>query len=298
MHLELTTRCTLQCPACPRTVIAEKFGSYPKADLNIDHLADFLDCESGREIKQFNLEGNHGDPIYYPHLIPLIEKFNNKEFTIVTNGSYRDEVFWHELGQRLTSADQVIFSIDGLEHNNHLYRKNSDWASTMLGLKILSKYSAQIWWKTIIFNYNYQEIDSIKSIAESFGAKFVAIKTNRFVDESLRPPIEFVDTQREYTEQLNSDINLEPQCRNTRLEYVAADGYYWPCCWVSSAFTLHKSYFWKDRKSWEIKGRTLDELRNYKSEWLQQTMLKNIPVDTVCKMMCRSGNAAWADYLT
>ncbi len=296
MHLELTTRCTLLCPACPRTTVAEKLGSFPKADLDIGWLISFLDCPEGQKINKFNLEGNHGDPIYYPHLLRFISTFRDKQFTIVTNGSYRSESFWHELGQLLLPTDQVIFSIDGLEHNNHLYRKNSDWGSIMLGLKILSTYDAQLVWKTILFNYNYQEIDTIKDLAESYGAKFASVKTNRFGDETLRPPTELVDTQREYSDQLRTVTHIVPQCHNARLEYISADGYYWPCCWVSSAFTLYKSELWKDRSNWSIQNRTLDELRAYKHAWLEKTLNQSIPVDTVCKMMCKPGNTFWDGY--
>ena len=56
MHIEPTTRCTLACPGCPRTEIVNKLGKFPKQDLDLDNLVNFLDCASGRELKNLNLE--------------------------------------------------------------------------------------------------------------------------------------------------------------------------------------------------------------------------------------------------
>ena len=121
MQLEVTTRCTLACPGCPRTHVANRLGYFHKHDLVIDDLVKFLDCEDGASVEYMSLEGNHGDAIYYKDLFGLIDKFRDQvKFTIVTNGSYKDTKFWHNLCARLTNQDWIVFSIDGLEHNNHL----------------------------------------------------------------------------------------------------------------------------------------------------------------------------------
>jgi len=291
MHLEPTTRCTLHCPACPRTVISNKLGHFYKQDLVVEDLVRFLDCEAGATVSNFNLEGNHGDPIYYNKLFDLIDQFRDtKNFNIVTNGSYKDEKFWHNLASRLTKEDYVVFSIDGLEHNNHLYRRNSDWATTIQGVKIISQYPVRLGWKTLIFDYNYQEIDQIQNYAESLGARFVAEKTARFVDETLRPPQHLLDHTRDYQ---NRDTKINPQCANNRQEYISADGYYWPCCWVSSAFTLYKSDLWKNRSQWSIQNQNLDQARLQLKNWIED--MPNRPADTVCQMMCKSSNPDYLD---
>ena len=289
MHLELTSRCTLKCPACPRTVISDRIGFFPKIDLDLDEFSKFIDCDAGKQIDNFLLEGNHGDPIYYPQLLKFIDQFRaNKTFTIVTNGSFRDEDFWHNIGSSLTDRDWVIFSIDGLPETNHLYRKNSDWKSIHLGLTVLKKYPVNVGWKTIIFNHNYQQLDQIKSLAQEYNAHFVSETTSRFGDESLRPPESLVENFREYNKQSTELIKqIYPQCTNHQKEYISADGFYWPCCWISSAFTLYKSELWKNREQWRIKNHTLDQLRNCQTLWLNN--MQDNP-DTVCKMMCKPGN--------
>lgn len=290
MHIETTTRCTLACPGCPRTLIP----SVSKNDLILDDLVFFLNCKSGNTLDNLYLEGNHGDPIYYPALLELIDKFRTtKRFTIVTNGSHRNQNFWKQLAARLTPNDLVIFSIDGLEHNNHLYRRNSNWASIMVGLDTMVKSGVQVGWKTIIFDYNYKEIDQIQKFAESCGAKFVSQTTSRFGDESLRPPTQIVDVTREYNEDTNKVSKLTPQCQSHAKEYVSADGYYWPCCWISSMFTLPNSALWKEREKWRIKDRKLDDMRAQLADWTVQLQKNPIQADVVCKMMCKPSNEVW-----
>jgi MoaA/NifB/PqqE/SkfB family radical SAM enzyme len=269
-------------------VIGNKLGSFPKTDLDLDIFARFIDCETGKKIPHFTLEGNHGDPIYYPKLCEFIDRFRStKTFTIVTNGSYRDQDFWHTLAKKMTSKDLIIFSIDGLPETNHLYRINSDWPSIDLALKILKDYPVQVGWKTIIFNYNYQQLDQIRSLAYSYGAQFISQTTSRFGDDALRPPAELIEDFRAYDYNTEHITEIKPQCYQSAKEYVSADGHYWPCCWISSAFTLYKSKLWKARAQWTIKTRDLDQMRNQLAHWING--MQQDP-DVVCKMMCKINN--------
>jgi MoaA/NifB/PqqE/SkfB family radical SAM enzyme len=275
--------------------VAQRLGSYPKQDLDLDLFAEFVNTDAGRAIPTFNLEGNHGDPIYYPHLLEFIDRFRDqKRFVIVTNGSRRDRQFWQDLGSRLTAQDQIVFSIDGLPDTNHLYRINSDWASIECGLRTLQAYPVQVTWKTIIFSYNYQDLDQIQALAHSYGAEFVTQTTSRFGDDSLKPPDALVEDFRQYNLTTHTIQQITPQCRDHATEYVSADGYYWPCCWISSAFTLYKSQLWPQRDQWSIKNSTVDQARNHLDSWIDG--MQSDP-DVVCKMLCKSGNPPFPSHL-
>ena len=288
MHVELTSRCILSCPGCPRTALIDRLGSFPKQDLDLDQFAQFVDTDAGRAISGFLLEGNHGDPIYYPQLLDFVDRFRaHKSYVIVTNGARRDSEFWHALASRLTDQDRIIFSIDGLPENNHVYRRNTDWDSIEQALQILQTYPVQVTWKTIVFSYNYDQLDQIRSLAESFGADFVSQTTSRFGDESLRPPQHLIEDFREYKPATESVTEIRPQCVKHATEYVSADGYYWPCCWVSSAFTLYKSQLWAQRDQWRIQDRTVDQLRQQLELWIPG--MQSDP-DVVCRMLCRPEN--------
>lgn len=296
MNLELTSRCTLSCPACPRTWFADKFNRpFPKQDLDLDTLTNFLDCETGKAIETLFLCGNHGDPIYYPRLFELIDHFRStKKFIIVTNGSFQTPEFWHTLANKLTAKDNIVFSIDGLEHNNHLYRKNSNWQSVMTGLDIMLSSHVPVTWKTIIFSYNQNEIEDIRDFAVNKGCDFSAIRSSRFVDDSLVPDSQYIDSSKLYAKY--ESVELDPQCQSQ--EYISADGYYWPCCMISSYFTLHKTVLWKQRQNWTITGKKLDDLRLTLANWQQG--VKNDPINAhdVCKMECKANQKSHAKLLT
>jgi MoaA/NifB/PqqE/SkfB family radical SAM enzyme len=298
MHIEPTSRCTLACPACPRTWFSETFNRpFPKQDLDVDALEKFLDCQSGTQVTEFILNGNHGDPIYYPDLFKLISRFrSSKTLKISTNGSYQKPEFWNKLSSLLTPNDTVYFSIDGLEHNNHLYRRNSDWNSIMEGLSILAQGPSRVVWKTLYFSYNINDIDQIKALAHSKGVEFFVEPSSRYGDEALQPNENFIDTSRLYKHNI-STIDIEPQCGNPA-EYISADGYYWPCCMITSMYSLHKTSLWKDRDNWKISNQTLDSAREQVLRWRQAILDNPADAHDVCKMSCKpgQGNGGWSNF--
>ena len=113
LHIETTNRCTLECPACPRTTWKQMLGSnMPRQDLDLDELEHFLDCEEGNKIEKFKLCGDYGDTLYYPKLFEMIRRFRDRTFKIQTNGSYRTKEWWEELNSLLTNRDEIIFAIE------------------------------------------------------------------------------------------------------------------------------------------------------------------------------------------
>lgn len=296
MHIEPTSRCTLSCPACPRTWFIDKFNRpFPKQDLDINQLVRFLDCSEGHKIDHFMLNGNHGDPIYYPHLFELIDQFRKtKTFKISTNGSYQTKDFWTQLRNILTEKDTVYFSIDGLAHNNHLYRKNSNWESIEQGIDIMRHGPARLVCKTLIFSYNLDELDKIKDFSVTKGMDFISEYTSRFGDDTLIPNSEQIDKARMY--ETNIDTNLiAPQCSTQ--EYISADGYYWPCCLITSYFTLFQTTLWKKKELWSIHNQTLDQARHQLNLWKQQILDDPSHAHAVCKMNCKPGQEfKWSKF--
>ena len=290
MHIEPTSRCVLACPGCPRTWFSEKFNRpFPKHDLDLDALERFLDCESGKSVRSFLLSGNHGDPIYYPRLIEMVQRFRDRAFKISTNGSYMPEKFWNDLSDNLTHDDTVYFSLDGLEHDNHLYRRNSDWASIIAGIKIMARGPAKVVWKSIIFSYNQHEQDQMRSMANDLGIEFIAESTGYFGDESLRPTTEQlirIDLLYEYSKESK---DIDPKCHHGKMEFVSADGYYWPCCMISNSQTLYKTQLWKDRQQWKLDTQNLDQARQKVQFWAESVKHQGTDAPSPCKMHCKPG---------
>ena len=170
LHIETTNRCTLKCPACPRTVWQNLLGQpIQKADLDLDDFKKFLECESMEKIDTFVLCGDYGDTIYYPHLFKMIKMFREKAIQINTNGSRRSKEWWQELNSLLTKKDIIVFAIDGIDEENLKYRVNADWDSILTGIDVVTKGPATIKCQTLIFDFNKDKLKEISDWAESKG---------------------------------------------------------------------------------------------------------------------------------
>ena len=198
LHIETTNRCTLKCPACPRTVWQNLLGQpIQKADLDLDDFKKFLECESMEKIDTFVLCGDYGDTIYYPHLFKMIKMFREKAIHIHTNGSYKSKEWWTELNELLTEKDVVIFGIDGLGEENKKYRVNADWKSIEIAIDVLSKGPAKLKCQTLIFEFNQEKLDEIKEWAEAKGMEWFSMKTSRFGQKDLMPKDEHLWNKKE-----------------------------------------------------------------------------------------------------
>jgi len=293
LQIETTTRCTLRCPACSRTVFANRLNKpIPHHDIDPVLVHNFLDCDQGRDIKTLLLCGDYGDSIYYPRLFEFLELFKpDKQIVIVTNGSYQTAEFWHELASRLDSQDEIRFSIDGLENTNSIYRVNSHWSSIMQGLDIMVAAGIPVVWDLNIFNFNFDCLEQIKQFAQNRGAKFVAKKTSRFMREDLEPPKEFIATEELYQPSYSDSsqtIDIDPDCRNLLRNTICSENYFWPCGFIRAPLTFYKSDLWKNKQQWSIKNTTLTQLREtVLQHWI--TGIENNPgaADVVCKMKCK-----------
>lgn len=300
LHLELTNRCILSCPACPRTEWSELLKKpLPKKDLNYLDLDAFLDCPGGRNITDFVLCGDYGDCIYYPNFFEFLEHYrSNKKFKICTNGSRQPASFWQRLSELSLPGDEIVFGIDGLEDTNHLYRRNSHWPSIIEAVEIMSKSQARVSWQTIVFKFNQHRLNEIKNFAESKGANFFSIMTHRFGDDSLMPDRSMTKVKfQKSDEYIHKSFEVVPQCKiSDVIPTVGADGIFYPCDWIRNPNVFYKSQLWKQKDRWidklNINSTNYDQAMAIIKDWadsVRHNSLNNGPVDYLCKMKCRSG---------
>lgn len=178
VEVELTSKCTLGCPACPRTYDStERRGDWKLGELDISAMEALCKIPS---IGEFIFCGAFGDPIYHSKLFDIIDLCHqyNKRVAITTAASYRNAKWWTELSNKLTSQDSVQFSVDGLKHNNHIYRINCDWGSIETGMRIIAKSRAYTEWKWILFKHNENDVLEGYKLSKEFGIKeFTVIET-------------------------------------------------------------------------------------------------------------------------
>jgi MoaA/NifB/PqqE/SkfB family radical SAM enzyme len=179
-HLEVTSRCKLACPRCARTM---KKGAYAIGDLPLEVVQRVV--PRGTPATKIILCGNHGDPIYHPSLHDILAYLRSlgprpPRISIHTNGSFRDRAWWAETARILSRDDRVVFSIDGLEDTNHLYRVGARWSTIVEGIEECRGKVGMIW-KLIVFRHNEHQVEEAKRLAMSLGFDdFNLVKSDRF----------------------------------------------------------------------------------------------------------------------
>ena len=173
-HLELSSKCALKCPRCPRT---ERPGQYKVTEMNLDFVKKILPAEKLSLVQKILLSGGQGDAIYCNDFLKIIKYFKetnpNLQLCITTNGSYKKQNWWKEAAKILQRNDIVIFSVDGWDQqSNEQYRVGSHFPSIIKGLKTLREFNQQVYiiWSTIIFKFNQNRLNDIQNLAESMGA--------------------------------------------------------------------------------------------------------------------------------
>jgi MoaA/NifB/PqqE/SkfB family radical SAM enzyme len=173
-HFEVSGKCTLKCPRCPRNDTAPV--PWLNKELDLEFFKRTLSPEMLKStVKRITMCGDIGDPIYasqYLEIVDYIKTQNDKihVFTI-TNGSYRKADWWRQLAKISNEYDVINFSVDGHNHEtNNIYRVGSDWNSIMQGMDVMCNHSkAHVNWATILFKFNQDHLDSIRNQATKIG---------------------------------------------------------------------------------------------------------------------------------
>lgn len=173
LEIELTTKCTLGCPACPRNNPEELAKNWDVGHLDKTIAKKFADSPTDRE---YLFVGCYGDPIYHPDFIEITKHYidNKKKLHIHTNGSFKKQKWWDELASLNWSRKQVFtFSVDGLEDTNHIYRIRADWESIMRGMKTMGSLPflrrPRLEWKMLVFPYNEHQVPEARKLAKELG---------------------------------------------------------------------------------------------------------------------------------
>lgn len=271
-HIEISAKCTLKCPRCPRTELPATSWTNKEWTLNEFKQAftpDFIN----QNVKRFTFCGDIGDPIYCKDLIPICQYIKEHKPTchifIITNGSYKKVEWWEKLAYTLNEYDTVNFSVDGFDdESNNKYRINSDWDSIMIGMNTMGHLSkAFVVWAAIYFKFNQNYIDYMTKLAKDAGCDSIQwTKSTKFASkydaygpkDSLEPDEQYISKTNRYerhTDTLTDRIqpiddymnsneslfqttsprgNILPLCLiGNRGMYLSADGTLHPCSWTS-----------------------------------------------------------------
>ena len=135
INAELSNYCNAACPMCARfdseqNLVKEITNN---RHTTLDDIRDKIGTAVIKNLRMFRSCGNVGDGTMNPEceqIYDYVKSVNpTTDLSINTNGGARNTDFYKELAKL---GVKVIFSIDGLEDTNHLYRRNVKWGK-MLG---------------------------------------------------------------------------------------------------------------------------------------------------------------------
>lgn len=295
-HIEVSSKCTLHCPRCARTEVPETLIN---TELDLDFFKkNFTPDFIKQHVEKITFCGDDGDPIYAHDLIPIVQYFKSYKdiaIVIVTNGSYKKQNWWVELGRSLTDIDHVHFSLDGYDqYTNEQYRKNSDFQSILIGIETLRKNSnCYMTWDCIGFKFNEDKIDYMKAMAKNLGfdqfqltlsTKFGS-KYDHYGDNDLLEPNnkELISSSHRFERKIynlsgrqltenylktnNSlyanvkDIgNIKPICHiGNKGLFINSLGDFYPCCWVANRYS-HNVHWSSLGRKYNLKKSTLSDV--------------------------------------
>ena len=232
LHLEPTDVCQAACPLCARETDVN-FDPSQKHHLTLDQILQHITDEDIRDLDKMFMCGNYGDPAAGRNTLEIYRYFRelNPEITLGmnTNGAIQNTAWWQALGEIFhRQQDYVVFSIDGLEDTNHIYRRGVNWNKLMENARAYIATGARAHWDMLVYGHNEHQVDDCQQIAQDLGFSWFRAKVSRrpYVD-GLEFPIGW---------RLSHRVSRHIRC-HALLEhsiYIDAQGRVSPCCWLGS----------------------------------------------------------------
>lgn len=303
IEIDCTSYCNAFCGACDRNMDGGE--NHPNLKLNhidLDSWRNFVTKENLKHINEIIFNGNFGDFSMHPHFIEMMEALAEVKtdlyLNLHTNGGARNPKFWNDLAvvlQRFTKHD-IKWGIDGLEETHDLYRRGIDWKKRIDNLCAFTAAGGNAIWKSIIFDYNKDQIDDMSAFAKQCGC--IAFQTNRnrsnpleikeykdFPAQSLTgPDLKEFNERYKRKDIFKSQVatpstDAEQSFGNFSCPYAEEGmiqidpwGNIWPCCYIS--------------------GRQLDKRTNFNyNKYTQNNLNNNLP--NILPQFEKDLNAAW-----
>jgi MoaA/NifB/PqqE/SkfB family radical SAM enzyme len=190
LHLEITAACNASCPMCARNINGGEVNpQLPQTELTIADIKQMFDPDFVRQLDRVYMCGNYGDPVaardtleaftYFRHCNP------NIHLSMHTNGSAKRPEWWAELARIIGRKGHVVFSLDGLEDTNHLYRQGTVWANIMKNVQTFINAGGRARWDYIVFAHNEHQVDAAEALSKQMGfERFQFKKSARFFSMS------------------------------------------------------------------------------------------------------------------
>ena len=320
IHLEITQNCQASCPMCDRNQNGGALNPHINLDeLTIDDVKNIFTPDFISQLSTMYMCGNLGDPIVARDTLEVFEYFrsNNSKMwlSMNTNAGARDENWWQELAKIYGRMGAVIFSVDGLQDTNHIYRQGVVWENVERSMRSFTSAGGRGRWDFLIFDHNQHQVEEAERLSKEWGfEKFIKKKTGRFVTANIeaKENHQAVDKKGNITTDLKKPaesfqneavkklpavikkygsmdnyydiVTVDCKVKKSNSLFITAEGLALPCCW-----TAGRMYKWwhtdpKVEQIWDfIKDKSIINAKNglekvFKSEVfnsIEQSWKKN-----------------------
>jgi MoaA/NifB/PqqE/SkfB family radical SAM enzyme len=227
VHLEVTERCNASCPQCARNINGGEVNpQLHDAELSLDDVRTILKPEFIAQLKRLYMCGNYGDPISARDTLEIFEYIRSQnakmQLSFHTNASAKTPEWWSKLPTAMGKSHYVVFSVDGLEDTNHLYRQGTVWKKIMENARAFIAAGGRARWDYIVFGHNEHQVEEARALAESMGfEKFNVKKSNRFFSNTqgvVKPAHQAGNRKGATTQMLSMPTN--PEYQNAALKQL------------------------------------------------------------------------------
>ena len=170
INLDITHRCTLECPKClRRSVPTNNLG-----DLSLDSFKKIIS-----HFDQIEFCGQISDPIFHPQFIEFLELTKDKRVFVHTAASHKP-MDWYRDAFLANKNATWEFGIDGLPQDSHKYRINQNGEYLFNVMKTGVELGNDIRWQYIIFKYNENDIPEAIDLAQRHKIPIHINKSSRW----------------------------------------------------------------------------------------------------------------------
>jgi len=232
LHLEPTDVCQAACPLCARETDPD-FRKDRQHHLSMNQILKVINEEKIKQLAKMFMCGNYGDPAAGKHTLDIYKEFRHINPGIVlgmnTNGAIQNTLWWHEIGRIFNQLqDYVVFSIDGLEDTNSVYRKNVSWDKLMANVESFVSAGGSAHWDMLVYRHNQHQVDECEQLARSMGFKWFRAKVSkRPFTETLQFPIGWQPIKTQST-------TINCHALTEKSAFIDARGNLGPCCWLGT----------------------------------------------------------------
>jgi MoaA/NifB/PqqE/SkfB family radical SAM enzyme len=241
--------------------------------------------------------GTVGDPCADKNLLEKIKWIKTINSNIVvginTNGSIRNPKWWTDCAKLLTGIyDYVVFSIDGLEDTNHIYRVGVQFKKIMENAQAYIDAGASAHWDMLVFDHNKHQVDECRQLADTMGFTWFRSKEtdrwDQYQFDHLKPAKEINEVDYQSIDRIHCERNIEEST------YVDYKGQEFPCCHISEMYynaTQKESHLdirqytpselmteyqkrLDDKNPFYVCKRSCGETVNKRSQWKQEIQLR------------------------